>query len=181
VRVSAERADEEFDVILVERVRGGDRAAFEALFRRHASIVLRYAWALAADAGAAEDLVQETFVTCWSKRRSLQVADESLLPWLLTVCKNHARNRARKRLRERTTSLDAEREIPAPVTDDLIWVRDALDELPADDRRVIELCLIEGYSYKQAAAALDATESAVGKRLQRARMRMREAVNEHDH
>ena len=84
MRVSEGPVDGEFDVFLVERVRRGDRAAFEALFRRHGPVVLRYAWALAASAAEAEDLVQETFITCWSKRRSLQVAEDSLLPWLLS-------------------------------------------------------------------------------------------------
>lgn len=180
MRVSAGHANDEFDVFLVDRVRTGDRAAFETLFRRHASTVLRYAWALAANAATAEDLVQETFITCWSKRRSLQVADESLLPWLLTVCKNHARNQSRKRAREHTISLDAAGDLPAP-TDDLVWVHDTLQKLSPGDRHVVNLCLIEGYTYKQAAIQLAATEAAVGKRLQRARTRMQKAVNEHGH
>lgn len=172
--------DDEFDIYLVERMHDSDRVAFETLFERHAGSVLRYAWALVADVHEAEDLVQETFITCWSKRRTVIVLDESLLPWLLTVCKNHARNLWRKKARQQRLLSKAAVEKMTSSADDLLWVREALDELSVDDRRIIELCLIQGFSYKEAAIQLEVTEATVGKRLQRARTRMREAVNEHD-
>ena len=119
--------------------------------------------------------MQKTFVTLWQKRAAAAIYDDSLLPWLLTVCKNHWRNLRRTEARHRNVSL-AMVEEQASTPNELAWVRDDLDILSPNDRRLCELCLIEGYSYQEAAAELDITPPAAAKRLQRARARLRKAV-----
>ena len=171
-----EEPDGDFDVVLLHDFEHGDRAAFELLYRRYAPAVLRFAWSLAATRPQADDLLQETFLTLWAKRRGIRLADESVLPWLLVTCRNHARNQRRAALRRRETPLDDAAERPAAEAPDLAWMSEALDTLTPADRRLCELCLVHGYSYKAAAELLELTETAVGKRLQRAKARLRKAV-----
>jgi RNA polymerase sigma factor (sigma-70 family) len=158
--------------------RDGDLDAFGVLYRRHAPTVLRYAWSVAGTRALAEDILQETFATAWAKRKHATIIDISLLPWLLSICRNHLRNEARRIQRRQTFSVD---EVPEPsigITDQFAWVRDALAMLTTEDRRVCELCLVEGLTYKQAADLIGSTPAAVGKRLQRARARLRSALTE---
>lgn len=166
--------DDTFDIDLLIALRDGDGQGFATLYRRHAATVLRYAWALAETPQQAEELTQETFITLWRKAARASVYDDSLLPWLLTACKNHARNLRRAESRHRHLPLEAAE--LAPAQDDLQWIVDDLDILSPNDRRLCELCLIEGYSYQEAARQLEITPAAAGKRLERARARLRREV-----
>ena len=128
---------------------------------------------------AAQELVQETFLTAWRRSRSIRLVDGSALPWLLTTCRNHARNGARKErkwrdlLELREESIAADRSA-GEAADDLRWALEAVDGLPDGERLVCQLCLLDGLTYREAAERLGVSEAAVGKRLQRARARLRE-------
>lgn len=181
-----DEADEDFDVVLLHDFDGGDPAAFDRIYRRHAPAVLRYAWSLARTRAEADDLLQETFLTLWAKRRSIRLVDESVLPWLLVTCRNNALNLRRRQARRRELPLEALDALEAlgesAAHDDaeLLWMRGVLDTLTPADRRLCELCLVHGVSYREAARLLELSESAVGKRLQRAKARLRKVVAESD-
>lgn len=173
--------DDGLDIWALEEFAHGDDLAFETLYRRHAAAVLRYAWALATTREQAEDLTQETFVTLWTKRTDASVHDCSLLPWLLATCKNHWRNLYRAELRRRTVPLESVPDHAAPAAvDQLCWLEDDLESLTETDRVLCELCLVEGYSYREAAELLRLSVAATGKRLQRARARLRKDLMERD-
>jgi RNA polymerase sigma factor (sigma-70 family) len=153
--------------------RDGDVGAFTALYRRHAAAVVRYAWSMLSSQQAAEEALQETFLTAWEKRASSRIVDDSLLPWLLTVCRNHSRNQLRRaRKHAGIAAPTAERVQDAP-SDSLAWIRVELATLSDLDRQLCQLCLIDGYTYAEAARALGTTETAIGKRLQRLRARLK--------
>ena len=121
---------------------------------------------------AAEEALQDTFLTAWEKRTTSSIVDDSLLPWLLTVCRNHSRNQLRRTRKNRTVDPQRTQAIQAPPSDSLAWIRVELANLSALDRQLCQLCLIDGYTYAEAAQILDTTETAVGKRLQRLRARL---------
>jgi RNA polymerase sigma factor (sigma-70 family) len=157
----------------------GDPQTFEAFYDRYAPAIARFAWSVAPSLDAAQDLVQETFLTAWRRGHSIRMVGDSALPWLLTTCRNHARNRARKErkwldlleLREESIAADAS---AGAAANQLRWALEALDNLPDGERQVCELCLLHGLTYREAADRLGVSETAVGKRLQRAGARMRE-------
>lgn len=167
------------DAALLERLALGDAEALGAVFDRHAAAVTRYAWALAADRMDVEEIVQDTFLTAW--RRGASIPDQSLLPWLLVTCRNHALNAQRRRLKHRADELPEELS-PSPGVDDareqLRWVMAEIGRLPQIDRRVCELCLIEGRSYADAAEELGLSVGAVKQRVLRSRMRLRKVVSD---
>ncbi len=167
------------DVELMIAVSKGDHGAFDRLYRRHAATVLRCAWGLAATRDDAEELVQETFITLWRRRRDSIIYEDSTLPWLLATCRNHWQNEQRRRIRKATLPLDAAAESAADDEDRVRWIRDELDRLSPADRRLCELVLVEGCSYKEAAAELDLSIAAAAKRLERAKSRLREEIASH--
>jgi RNA polymerase sigma-70 factor (ECF subfamily) len=169
--------DEPLDIELWLAYRDGDASAFTELYRRHAPAVLRYAWSMLRDQAAAEEVLQETFLTAWDRRRSSRTIDDSLLPWILVVCRNHSRNALRRVAKHRSIALHSLPEQSGAATaqhpaGELDWIADELARLSPQDQQLCQLCLVEGYTYSEAARILDTTQAAVGKRLQRARARL---------
>ncbi len=170
----------------VNAERGGmwtlDVNTFEALYDQYAPAVARFAWSLSPRGDAAQEILQETFLTAWDKRRSIRLVNGSALPWLLNTCRNHARNHARRErkwhdlleLREESISADP---VNGAAAEDLRWALAAVAGLPDRERTVIELCVLRGFNYREVGETLGLTEATVGKRLQRARARLREDVD----
>lgn len=176
----------ETDTDLVLRSAMGDREALSKVFDRYAATVTRYAWAIASSRQDVEEIVQDTFITFWTKSGTFQLADESLLPWLLVVCRNHSLNSVRKAARARSDALpdelaapEHEAEAERDARDRLRWVRDEIAALAPIDRRVCELCLLDGRSYAEAAEILGISVGAVTQRVSRSRNRLKKAVT-HD-
>jgi RNA polymerase sigma-70 factor (ECF subfamily) len=172
------------DAALARRLASGDRAALAIAFDRFAPTLTRYAWAIAGSKQDVEELVQDTFLTLWQKADGVQLATGELLPWLLVVCRNHARNLGRRNAKHAGDELPAELAAPTDTTEaaeQLRWVRDEIAALPETDRLVCELCLVRGYSYAEAAQLLGLTVGTVTQRVSRSRRRLRKAVTHDEH
>ena len=169
---------DDFDETLLVAIADGQMDAFTLLYERHARSVFRFAQHLSGGSNTAEELLQDTFLTFWSKRKSVRIVGESVLPWLLVVCRNHANNARRREERHRTLPLlEADRvATDAHPSDEFEDIRGELDALTPVDRQLIDLCLVRGLSYAEAATLLDLSTNAVGKRLQKARARLRKAA-----
>ncbi len=170
------RTDEE----LMLAYAAGDLAAHRALFARFAPRVRRVALAaLRADADA-DEVVQQTFLQVHRARHDFR-AGRALSPWLHTIARNLIRDAFRRRGRAKETPLGTEGRLepaasePAPLPDaaSLALVRRALDALPVDQRRAIELHFFEGKPFAEVAALVGATPSAVKVRAHRGYRRMR--------
>lgn len=175
------------DQDLVARAAGGDESAFRDLYRAHVRPVYWIAHGILRSPADAEDVTQETFVTAWRKLPGLELAGESLLPWLATICRFQSANRLRRNRREEAHTADAvdenvpgtvnvEEQVIAVVLADRI--ADAVGTLSELDREIFRLCTAEGYAYQSAAEELGVTASVVRNRLSRARTRLRGAVTE---
>ncbi len=164
------------DEVVLARAANGDHAAFDVFYRRHSRAVARYAWTWSSTESELQDIVQETFITAWKKADSIKLAGSSALPWLLVTCRHHAANQHRKISRRREVALDTAADRPSAqdaAAERLTWVLEAIAALDEVDRRLCQLCLVEGRSYQEAARELDRSVAWVGKRLQRARIRLR--------
>ena len=146
---------------------------FVALYEEHAAHVLAYA-RRRCGADEAEDVLAETFLVVWRRRR--EVPDDAL-PWLYAVAGNVLRNRARSARRRAalTARLAAE---PLPVPDDVsdppLWA--ALARLRPIDREALLLTAWEGLSPERAARAAGCSRAAFHVRLHRARKRLAQAL-----
>lgn len=168
-------------------LRAGDTAAFAHAFDAHAATVYRYARSMVRDVEAAQDIVQDTFLIAWKKRREVrQEEDLSLLPWLLGICRRVALNELRRRGRRKTDAIDPQRFDAAPAVslsesdavEELRVVQAEIAKLQPIDQEICRLCLEDGLTYAQAASLLQLTPAAIGKRLERARTRLRRARND---
>ena len=166
------------DVDLMRRAAGGDRDAFETLYRTHQTTVYRFARLMTGSTTAAEDIVQEVFLALMRDASRYDPARASLTTYLYGSARHHTRRRL---LRDRFfVRLDDAADLWVPVSsatvaDELIKEREmqrlrlAIVRLPARYREVIVLCDLQDVSYADAAQALGCALGTVRSRLHRAR------------
>jgi RNA polymerase sigma-70 factor (ECF subfamily) len=171
------------DSTLVERARGGDRAAQNALVERYYDDCWRYAYRLLGDRADAEDAVQETFMRAIAALP--RYADhERFRGWLFTIlvnqCRNFALSRARRALRFTPLTPDAEEHTAgdsAPPDSGDESFGHALAMLEPLQREAILLKFGEELGYAEMARLTGASESALKMRVKRGVERMRAAMN----
>jgi RNA polymerase sigma-70 factor (ECF subfamily) len=153
---------------------------FGAQLEQQIPALRRYAFALARDHRAADDLVQdclEKALSRWYLRRS----DGDLRAWLFTILRNLYINAYRaNRRRGPHVSID---QVPAratqPAQEASLEFRDvlaALDQLPEEQKSLLLLIGVEDFSYDQAASMLGLPIGTVMSRLSRARQRLRTII-----
>ncbi|MEO7794501.1 MAG: sigma-70 family RNA polymerase sigma factor [Thermoanaerobaculia bacterium] len=171
-----------------EAAGGTRRAAFEAETLPHLARV--YSAARRFDFGAADDLVQETFLRAYRTFDNFRPGTNSLA-WLLTILYSVFVNRYRreKRQPESWTEEDLESNVArrkanddweAPLleaAESSQWgtgktVTGALEKLPVDYRSAVLLVDVEGLTYEEAAGALECPVGTVRSRLFRARRKL---------
>jgi RNA polymerase sigma-70 factor (ECF subfamily) len=167
------RTDED----LLVSVGDGDRGAFEVLYRRYARAVLGLALRRLGDRGRAEDAVQEAFAAIWRSAKSYRPERGPGAPWLYAVARNAISDRGRARTEPPTQA--PEEASPEPGPDEqahqgwLAWrVHRALDELPENERRLIELAYWGGLSQSEIAEMLGIPLGTVKTRTRSALMRL---------
>ncbi len=138
----------------------------------------RYARALARDATAADDLVQDCLARALGKLHLWQ-AGTDLRAWLFTILHNQYVNQVRRAVREGAAVGLSETEpmlTQAPHQGKRLELRDldrAIARLPQEQRSVILLVGLEGMRYEEVAAVLDVPVGTVRSRLSRGREALR--------
>jgi len=160
-----------------ERSQAASRAV-DDLYRRHGSEVYRYALAVLGNPADAEDVVQTTFLNAY---RSIEQGVRPRKPanWLLTIASNSIKQRFRQESsRPRHVELDDDVAGTSPdETGPTVGeVLTALSRIPPQQRQAIVLREFEGRSYKEIAAILDVTTSALETLLFRARRSLAEEL-----
>lgn len=156
---------------------------FALLFDRHAPRIHRY-FARRVGREAADDLVAETFLAAFAKRRGYFTAYRDAGPWLYGIATNlvgqHRRDEVRQfRIRQAAWPDPAQPGHAERVTADVTarsvrrQLAAALAELPDADRDVLVLIAWEQLSYTETARALAIPVGTVRSRLNRARARLR--------
>ena len=142
----------------------------------------RYAVALLADRGRADDLVQDTLERALS-RLHLWQSGTDMRRWLFTIMHNLHVNAVRRSIRRgHETNIDdvQDRLVQAASQTDSIVVRDlqrAMAELPTEQVEVLVLVALEGMAYREVAEILDIPLGTVMSRLSRARQALRKYLD----
>ena len=186
------------EAALIARCQRGDAAAFDALVRTHAHRVFNLAYRMLGSQQDAEDAAQEAFLRALSAIRRFR-RGAAFSTWLhritFNICLDELKHR-RNRPQPFTSLFTGQGEAhanPCPGFPELASagqdpeeivvrraaqkeVQQALAALPADHRALVVMCDVEGFSYQEAAAALNTRVGTVKSRLHRARQRLRQLL-----
>ena len=176
-------AEQERDDVLLRRAAKGDEEAFALLYRRHQAAMYRFALRMTGNTWAAEEIVQDVFMTLMRVPKKYDSTRGTLGGFLYGI----ARNRVMKHLERlpREVSLEEKNEDgsgPGIVLQDASTpatqaekreradhVRAAVLDLPPDFREAVVLCELEELSYEEAAQTVGCPIGTIRSRLHRGR------------
>jgi RNA polymerase sigma-70 factor (ECF subfamily) len=154
-------ADEE----VMHLVQDGDPRAFELLYDRHGGAAFSLAYRMVGNRVTAEDITQEAFLSIWRSRLRYEPARGSVRTWVLGIVHHrgidalrrhavHDRRKAGMEGVEERFEAPERTEVEAARRQEARSVRDALEALPDDQSKVIELAYFGGFSHSQIADML---------------------------
>ncbi len=169
------------DALLVARARAGDRAAFDALYRRHVDRVYAVCLRMVGEVNAAEQLTQDAFVRAWRGLGSFR-GDSAFTSWLHRLAVNAVLEDGR-RMRRREARVETvadlgtvDRAAVVERPDLRLTLERAIADLPPRARAVLVLYDIEGFTHEEIAQMLGTAVGTTKAQLHRARRLLRERL-----
>ncbi|CAG0981215.1 ECF RNA polymerase sigma factor SigW [Planctomycetaceae bacterium] len=177
---------------LMKRVARGDDEAFKLLFERHNRLAWSVIYRQLGNVAASEDLVQEAFLRVYRAAPKYEPSAK-FSTWLYTVvtnlCLNYKRDRARDRLRlvgsdedeqgntlEQLAAIEPDEHADDDAAKRTQAVKEAIAELPENQRMALILSRYEEKSYEEVAEILGVTVAAVKSLTSRARTTLKEKL-----
>jgi RNA polymerase sigma-70 factor (ECF subfamily) len=176
---------------LVRRIASGDEEAFRALFRRHGPMANGLALRLVRQRFISEEIVQEAFLALWRDPGAYREDRGNFRSWLMSTVHHRAVDAVRREEAQRRRSRDAaeagvviEGDVGEKVVEEADLaetrskVRAALEGIPAEQRRVLELMYFEGKTQSRIAEELGLPLGTVKSRTLLGMRRLRGMVTE---
>lgn len=182
--------DEPSDLELMAHLAAGEQWALGLLYDRYGRLVFSMVFKMLHDRGQAEDLVQEVFVRVWRSADSFHASRGSFVNWLLGIAHHRAIDELRRQAGQRRRAVfiddeDALRWVAAPGDGpaEMAWisqkrqaVRDAMQQLPAEQRRTIELAYFGGLTQREISEHTGTPLGTVKTRMRLAMQKLRKAL-----
>jgi RNA polymerase sigma-70 factor (ECF subfamily) len=173
-------ADEE----LMQLVYRGNAAAFEVIYDRHADAAFSLAFRMCRQRALAEDVVQEAFLSLWRSGARYDRNRGSVRTWTLGIVHNRAIDALRRKtVRDRGLSTEEgiEERVPARERTELEFarrdeareIREAMEQLPQEQSRVIELAYFGGLTHVEIASMLEVPIGTIKGRMRLGLAKMR--------
>jgi RNA polymerase sigma-70 factor (ECF subfamily) len=178
-------ADEE----VMQLVQDGNPRAFELLYDRHGGAAFSLSYRMVGNRVTAEDVTQEAFLSIWRSRLRYDQTRGSVRTWVLGIVHNRAvdalrRNVVHDRRRETMEGVEERHEarertdVEVARREEARTIRTALDTLPDEQRKTIELAYFGGYSHSQIADLLSEPIGTVKGRMRLGLDKMRRQLAE---
>jgi RNA polymerase sigma-70 factor (ECF subfamily) len=177
------------DEDLMQLMRQGDAQAFEIIYERHANAAFSLAYRMTGRRGAAEDVVQEAFLSLWRSGARYDRTRGSVRTWVLGIVHNRAIDALRRNLRHDTRRASDEgieerfeakerTELQAAHSEEAAEVRFALKALPEEQSKAIELAYFGGFSHSEIATMLEMPIGTVKGRIRLGLEKLREQLGQ---
>ena len=170
----------------MRRTAGGDRRAFDELYRRTSPWLAVRLRRRCADEDVVADVLQETYLAVWRAAGGFAgaAASGSAVGWLWTIAANRLVDAFRRRARQNQLPAVALTETVAPAAEDEVMaarvgqdLEQALLLLPAELRQVLWAMVLDGLTVRETSLLLGVPEGTVKTRARRARIALREALS----
>lgn len=181
------------DLELHRRVAAGDREAFDELYRRYANAAYGLALRVTAQDSLAQEVVQDAFLALWRAAEAYDPSRGAFRTFFLSLVHHRAVDAVRReqRLRDRTeraSNLDPDHgeDVAEEVVEGAYLgvrrkeVRAALETLPPEQKRVLDLAYFGGYTQAQIAERLGIPVGTVKTRTLAAMRKLRRLLYRED-
>lgn len=179
--------------VLIDRSKAGDVAAFEELISVYQKKIYNLTFRMLGNLNDADDLTQETFIRVFKSISNFK-GESTFSTWIYRIATNVCLDELRKRKNKKAISLDEEikvddgeikRQIESdtPLPDEIaekeelrLFVKNAIESLPEEQRLIISLRDIQGLSYDEIAQVLECPSGTVKSRINRARQALKKIL-----
>lgn len=175
---------------LMRRIQMREVDALDKIYDRYASFLFSLIMAIVHKQPEAEDLLQEVFIQVWECADSYDPERGSAYAWLVTLTRNKAIDRTRSKgyknqIREAINIEDAFGDPPADdrnplensvLADRAALVKKALEQIPVEQRRVIEIAYFTGLSQSEIANSLDLPLGTVKSRMRQGMIKLKDLL-----
>ena len=170
----------EEDAALARSLRDGHESAVRTLYERYGRLIYIVAYRILADVQRAEEATQQTFLQAWRHADRFEEGRD-FAPWLATIARRAAIDMQRHEARRPADSLEVAPEADGALVElppsaeqiETVWaVRAAIDSLGDDEREIVRLQHLEGWTHSQIAAKLGLAVGTVKSRSHRAHRRL---------
>src|SRR5215210_7256352 len=152
------------DEDLISLVEAADADAFATLYDRHSRAAFSLAYRMMGERQASEDLTQEAFIKIWRGAPSYRAGRGGVRTWILSIVRNQGKDQLRSHATRRRTQdkveASAARTQPSEAFAET-WrhsqrdrVREALNTLPQEQLKILELAYFSGYTHVEIADLL---------------------------
>jgi RNA polymerase sigma factor (sigma-70 family) len=173
------------DEALVALVARSDDEAFAELYDRYDRLAYGLARRILRDGTLAEDAVQDAFLTIWRSAARFNAERAPARVWILTLVHRRAVDLVRHHEKRRTEQLPQREEKGDDGADETVWlrlqrdrVRDALGQLPDQQREAIELAYFGGFTQSELAERLGQPLGTIKSRMFSGLARLRELLDD---
>ncbi len=176
---------------LLSLIGNSDQFAFETLYQLWSPTLLGIAYRMLGNRSEAEEAMQDCFVKIWHRAADYDSQKSKPFVWCFTLLRSICIDRLRfdnrlKRGNQLTSSI-TDTDFAEPISEDLILskdtiqtVRRAMDSLPLDERRCLELAVFLEYTHSEISQQLDTPLGTVKNRLRRALEKLKQLLADYE-
>ena len=145
------------DEDLISLIEAADAEAFATLYDRHSRAAFSLAYRMMGERQASEDLTQDAFLKVWRGASSYRADRGSVRTWILSIVHNRGIDQIRSQASRRRTQDKVEASAPRSQPSEAFaeaWrnsqrdqVREALNTLPSEQLKILELAYFSGYTH----------------------------------
>ncbi len=171
------------DEALLSLVASSDESALAELYDRFGRLAYGLALRIVRDQALAEDAVQEAFMTVWRSANRFLAERGRASTWILTLAHRRAVDIVRREERRRVEPIDENADTTAPATEEeasLFFqrqlIREALRQLPPEQREALELAYYGGFTQSEVAGRLGEPLGTIKSRMFAGLARLRDLL-----
>ena len=171
-------------------IEAGDAGAFSALYDRHSRAAFSLSYRMMGERQAAEDLTQDAFLKVWRSARGYRSERGSVRTWVLSIVHNRGIDQLRSLASRRRTQDRVEASAPRSQPSEAFaetWrnsqrdqVREALNTLPVEQLKILELAYFSGFTHVEISNLLDLPLGTVKGRMRLGLKKIRDYFDHKD-
>ncbi len=176
------------DEDLISLLGDGDAQAFALLYDRHSRAAFSLAYRMMGERQASEDLAQDAFIKIWRGAPSYRAGRGGVRTWILSIVRNRGIDQLRSHASRRRTQDKVEASAPKSEPSEAFaqsWrnsqrdqVREALNSLPQEQLKILELAYFSGYTHVELAELLDLPLGTVKGRMRLGLKKLRDRAED---